>query len=105
MARSFQRGTRSISRAAPATWTGRRPSSALHWKITFHHAEHIHPYIDDLVGSPQSFTTATGETSANVAYEIALSATDATGLTVTESIVIVPRRRTSPWRRIRRDWS
>ncbi|MBI3769058.1 MAG: PQQ-dependent sugar dehydrogenase [Deltaproteobacteria bacterium] len=71
---------------------GALPSSALHWQIIFHHADHIHPYIADIVGSPQSFVTTTiGESSPDIAYEIALSATDATGLTSTKSVVVLPQ--------------
>src|SRR5262249_30104171 len=61
---------------------GQLPESALHWEIRFQHDTHYHPYVDDLVGSPQQFTTATeGETSANVWYRVFLRATDSVGLT------------------------
>jgi glucose/arabinose dehydrogenase len=61
---------------------GQLPDSALHWEIRFQHDTHYHPYVDDLVGSPQQFTTATeGETSANVWYRVFLRATDSVGLT------------------------
>lgn len=67
------------------------PTARLHWKVIFHHADHIHPYIDDLPGGSASFQTATsGEPDADVGYEVVLSATDATGLTGTASVVIVP---------------
>ncbi len=70
---------------------GAMPASSLHWKIIFHHADHIHPYIDDLVGSSQSFATNTGgEPDPDVGYEIELSATDSTGLTGTLSVFILP---------------
>ncbi len=70
---------------------GTLPSSALHWQVVLHHEDHTHPYIDDIVGSPQSFYTATtGESSPNVAYEVILRATDSSGLTSSRSIVIVP---------------
>jgi glucose/arabinose dehydrogenase len=61
---------------------GPLPSSALHWEIRFQHDTHYHPYVNDLVGSPQQFTTQTeGETSANVWYRVFLRATDSVGLT------------------------
>jgi glucose/arabinose dehydrogenase len=90
---TFQAGsTITLAGRADDPDEGALPSSSLHWKVTFHHDDHVHPYIDDLVGAVQSFTTAnTGETSADVAYEIALSATDATGITATKSIVLVPQ--------------
>jgi glucose/arabinose dehydrogenase len=70
---------------------GTVPPSTLHWKIILHHADHTHPYIDDLLGSPQGFSAAdTGETSADVAYEITLTATDSLGLGSSTSVIIVP---------------
>src|SRR6185295_3675439 len=57
-------GTINLVGSATDPDQGALPSSALHWQIIFHHADHIHPYIDDLVGSPKSFVTAsTGESS------------------------------------------
>src|SRR6185369_16774236 len=71
---------------------GPLPASALHWQIVLHHDDHTHPYINDLVGSPQSFRTeTTGETSPNVAYEVILRATDSTGITSSRSVQIVPQ--------------
>lgn len=69
--------------------SGSLPSSNLHWKIIFHHDTHIHPFINDLVGSPQSFSATTTE-SGNLWYEIFLSASDETGLTTSASVRINP---------------
>jgi cysteine-rich repeat protein len=66
--------------------------SALHWQIVFHHRSHTHPFIDDLVGSPQSFVWATaGEPDWVVSYEVILSATDSDGLTGSASVFVVPQ--------------
>src|SRR5262249_26774932 len=65
---------------------------SLHWQIVFHHNTHTHPFIDDLVGSPQSFVWATsGESDPDVGYEIILSATDSSGLVASQSILVKPR--------------
>ena len=70
---------------------GALPASALHWKVIFHHRTHTHPFIDDLPGSPSTFTTfTTGESDFDVGYEIVLSATDSSGLTATTSVMIDP---------------
>jgi len=70
---------------------GTLPASSLHWKVIFHHADHTHPYIDDLPGNPQSFeTNIGGEPDPDVGYEIQASATDSTGLTGTLSVFILP---------------
>ncbi len=89
---SFRAGdTIALNGSASDAEDGALPAAKLHWKIIFHHADHTHPYIDDLQGSPQSFTTNTGgETDPDVAYEIQLSATDTTGLTGTQSVFILP---------------
>ncbi len=67
-------------------------ASSLTWKVVFHHADHTHPFLDALVGSPQAFTTAnSGETDPDVWYEIVLSATDSDHMTGTTAIAVVPR--------------
>ena len=74
--------TIAIAGSALDAQDGPLPSSALHWEIRFQHDTHYHPYVNDLVGSPQEFTTQTeGETSANVWYRVFLRATDSFGLT------------------------
>ena len=68
------------------------PSSALHWTIVFHHDDHTHPFINDIVGSPQSFVWATaGEPDPDVGYEVILSATDSDGLTTSETVFVIPQ--------------
>ena len=74
--------TIAIAGSALDAQDGPLPSSALHWEVRFQHDTHYHPYVNDLVGSPQEFTTQTeGETSANVWYRVFLRATDSVGLT------------------------
>jgi glucose/arabinose dehydrogenase len=71
-----------IAGSATDAQDGQLPDSALHWEIRFQHDTHYHPYVNDLVGSPQQFTAASeGETSANVWYRVFLRATDSVGLT------------------------
>jgi glucose/arabinose dehydrogenase len=89
---SFRAGdTIPLQGSASDSEDGVLPASSLHWRVIFHHADHYHPYIDDLPGSASSFTTATsGEPDSDVAYEIILTATDSSGLSNTTSVVIVP---------------
>ena len=71
---------------------GPLPASALKWEVRFQHAEHWHPYLAELVGSPQSFQTATsGETAADVWYRVYLRATDSVGLVGETYVDVVPR--------------
>jgi glucose/arabinose dehydrogenase len=71
---------------------GPLPASALHWEIRFRHADHWHPFLNDLPGSPQSFVTATtGHTETDVSYWIILRATDSSGLTGETEIDLLPR--------------
>ncbi len=85
-------GGQTIALAGGATdlEDGVLPASALRWEVRFHHADHWHPYVAELVGTPQSFVTATtGETAADVWYRVYLRATDSAGLTG-EAYVDVP---------------
>lgn len=77
-------GGETIALAGSATDAedGTLPASALRWEVRFHHADHWHPYVAELLGSPQGFVTATtGETAADVWYRVYLRATDSAGLT------------------------
>ncbi len=89
---SFRAGdTIALAGSATDPEDGVIPAANLHWKVIFHHADHIHPFIDDLPGSPQSFTTNTGgEPDPDVGYELQLRATDSNGLTGTASAFILP---------------
>ncbi len=60
--------------------------------IIFHHDTHTHPFIDNQIGRVGSFTIPdTGEAAANTWYEIAVSASDASGVSTTNSINIYPQ--------------
>src|SRR4029453_3634069 len=97
-------GGQSIDLASSAMAVEDRPlpPSALHWEIRFHHADHWHPFLHDLPGSPQSFVTAaTGHTETDVSYWIILRATDSSGLPGESELFLHPplvplRLETSP---------
>ena len=61
---------------------GNLPPSAFSWKIVFHHADHVHPYLGPIDGSPSgSFTIGHDATNEyNTWYRIELTVTDAGGL-------------------------
>ena len=75
---------------------GRRlPPSSLQWEVRKHHATHWHPFLSPTKGnevlllpapSPEDFLAAT-----NSHLEILLTATDADGLSATESRIIKPK--------------
>lgn len=66
--------------------------AAFSWKVVFHHADHIHPYLGPVTGS------ATGDLTIDPApdngpttwYEIEVTATDSGGLAATTSVEIFP---------------
>ncbi|QSQ21419.1 PQQ-dependent sugar dehydrogenase [Pyxidicoccus parkwayensis] len=62
---------------------GTLPASAFTWRVDFHHADHLHPFMPDTSGVKSgSFTIPdTGETSSDVWYRIHLTVKDSTGLT------------------------
>ncbi|NND08590.1 MAG: T9SS type A sorting domain-containing protein [Saprospiraceae bacterium] len=57
-------------------------SSALSWKIDFHHNEHTHPFVENLSETDHGFVIVptSGETDTNVWIRIYLRATDLEGL-------------------------
>ena len=63
------------------------------WRVDFHHADHVHPFIQPTTGSTSgSFTVpTTGHTEANVWYRITLTVTDAGGLTSSTFRDVSPR--------------
>jgi hypothetical protein len=64
---------------------GTLTGSAFTWRVDFHHADHVHPFIAPTSGSTSgSFVVpATGHTEANVFYRIVLTVRDSGGLTTT----------------------
>ena len=71
---------------------GSLPASAFTWKIDFHHADHVHPFLQETTGSKSgSFVpAAAGHTSRNVFYRITLRVRDSGGLTHTSTRDIRP---------------
>ena len=60
------------------------PDSAYRWTVEFHHAEHKHPFSDNVVGPDLSFTVPTDyDQLANTYYKVILTVTDRSGLTTT----------------------
>jgi glucose/arabinose dehydrogenase len=63
------------------------------WRIDFHHADHVHPFLQPASGSTSgSFTIpTTGHTDANVWYRIVLTVRDSGGLEATTFRDVQPR--------------
>ncbi|MBX7164721.1 MAG: DUF4214 domain-containing protein [Pirellulales bacterium] len=61
---------------------GALPASAYSWSVSFHHLDHVHPYLGPINGvADGSFTIpVTGESSSQVWYRIKLTVTDTAGL-------------------------
>ncbi|MBW3538334.1 PQQ-dependent sugar dehydrogenase [Candidatus Parcubacteria bacterium] len=67
--------------------------AAISTDVIFHHQTHLHPFIDDLIGRTGSFTVPnSGEASAEVWYEIKVTASDTNGLSTTKSVNLYPRK-------------
>lgn len=82
---SQYRATQVISFSGQATDAedGTLPPSAFTWRVDFHHAEHLHPFVPPTSGTRGgSFTVPdVGEVASDVWYRIHLTVTDASGLT------------------------
>ena len=68
---------------------GPLPPSALRWRVTLHHADHIHP-VTDLNGVAETTFTTQTDHDADSYYEIVLTATDSSGLSGSKSVSIRP---------------
>ncbi len=75
---------------------GALPSSALTWRVDFHHDTHFHPFVAPFSGATGgSFVIPTlGETSPNVWYRIHLSVADSAGLTNETFRDVIPQTST-----------
>jgi PKD repeat protein len=73
---------------------GTLPASAFSWSIDFLHEGHVHPTLQQTGVKSGSFTIPTSghDFSGNTRYRIALTVTDADGLTSTQSVIIFPRK-------------
>jgi glucose/arabinose dehydrogenase len=70
---------------------GTLPASAYNWTVEFHHADHIHPFRDNIVGPAGSITIPrTPDQLANTFYRITLTVTDSSGLSTTQFVDVKP---------------
>jgi hypothetical protein len=76
--------------------TGNLPASAFTWRIDFHHADHIHPFMPATSGARSGKFTIPrlGETAANVWYRIHLKVEDSDGLAHEVYRDVLPRTAT-----------
>jgi glucose/arabinose dehydrogenase len=83
--------TISFSAMATDPEDGELPDSAYRWTVIFHHADHIHPYQDNIVGPTGTVTLSTSEHNVDTTwYEFAVTVTDTSGLSTTRSTSIKP---------------
>jgi glucose/arabinose dehydrogenase len=76
---------------------GKLRNGAFSWRVDFHHADHVHPFLPEAPGGGPagSFRVPRdGETSADVWYRIHLTVTDSAGLTATTFRDVHPRTAT-----------
>lgn len=70
---------------------GTLPQSAYSWKVIFHHADHVHPFRDNITGSSNNVVIPRDADNIDTTwYEIVLTVTDSSGLQATDSIAIKP---------------
>lgn len=70
---------------------GTLPDSAYSWSVVFKHADHVHPFRDDLVGKVGSITIPRGADNIDTtSYVLTLTVTDSTGLSASRSVEITP---------------
>ena len=63
---------------------GTLPDSAFSWTVEFHHADHKHPFLNNVVGPELSITIPTEyDQLANTYYKVILTVTDSSGLATT----------------------
>lgn len=75
---------------------GTLPASTFTWRVDFHHADHVHPFMPATSGAKSGSITipALGETAANVWYRIYLTVQDANGLRYETYRDVTPRTAT-----------
>lgn len=74
------------------------PGSAMRWKVDFHHADHIHPFRDNIVGTGGSFIIPTSaDNGPTTWYRVHLTVTDSAGLTDTKYVDILPNLVNLTW--------
>ncbi|WP_235632010.1 PQQ-dependent sugar dehydrogenase [Mycolicibacterium rutilum] len=63
---------------------GALPPEAYKWTVVFHHAEHTHPFRDNIIGTSGSVTIPrTRDQLGNTFYRVSLTVTDSSGLSTT----------------------
>lgn len=62
------------------------PDTAYSWRVVFHHADHTHPFVNEVTGPDLSFTVPVDfHQLSNTYYNVILTVTDSSGLkTITE---------------------
>ncbi len=78
---------------------GALADAAFSWKVIFHHADHIHPFLGPIAGSATgSFVVPTSSDNVSTTwYEIQVTVTDAGGLSSTTSVGVHPNLATVTW--------
>jgi glucose/arabinose dehydrogenase/PKD repeat protein len=65
--------------------------AAYNWTVVFHHADHIHPFRDDIIGTGGSITIPRDAHNVDTTwYEIRLTVTDSSGLSTTKFVEVHP---------------
>ena len=83
--------TISFSATATDPEDGALPDSAYRWTVIFHHADHIHPYQDNIIGPTGTVLLSTSDHNVDTTwYEFAVTVTDSSGLSTTRSTSIKP---------------
>jgi PKD repeat protein len=88
---SLYRGGATVDLEGSATdpQDGSLTGSSLTWTVRLHHGSHIHPLLNDMPGSQQSFDALTDH-DADSFYDVILTARDSQGLTSSRTIQIRP---------------
>jgi PKD repeat protein len=79
----------SLSGSASDRQDGPLPASALGWRVTLHHAGHIHP-LNTFEGVADTSFTPLRDHTYDAYYEITLTARDSGGLTSSRTVVVTP---------------
>ena len=71
---------------------GTLPDSAYKWTVVFHHADHVHPFADNIIGKSGTITIPTDESNLDTTwYRLTLTVTDSSGLSTSSSVDVKPR--------------
>ncbi|EHB58540.1 PKD domain containing protein [Mycolicibacterium rhodesiae JS60] len=70
---------------------GTLPDSAYSWSVVFHHADHVHPFRDNIVGPTGSITIPrSADNIDTTSYILTLTVTDSSGLSTRKSVEVFP---------------